>query len=61
MERTPRSERPHNLEVENEMLRPPKRSGEPPRPATEPPPPADDARDRAKVQRRGAMKKDRTE
>lgn len=29
--------RPHNLEVENEMLRPPERNGEPPRSATEPP------------------------
>lgn len=28
--------RPHNQEVENENLRPPKEQGKPPRPATEP-------------------------
>lgn len=32
-------ERPHNREIENEMLRPPAQEGEPPRPATEPPQP----------------------
>ena len=37
MARLPDSERPHNREVENEMIRPPERNGEPPRPATEPP------------------------
>lgn len=58
MARIPKAERPHNLEVENEMLRPPKRSGEPPRPATEPPRAAD-ARQPAKGQRRGAMTRDR--
>lgn len=30
-------DRPNNLEVENENLRPPSKPGEPPRPATTPP------------------------
>ena len=37
MARAPKQKRPHNLEVENEMVRAPDKAGEPPRPATEPP------------------------
>lgn len=56
MTRTPDTERPHNREVENEMLKPPERSGEPPRPATEPPRQREKGQP-VKEQRRGAMKR----
>ena len=42
MARLPDSERPHNREVENEMIRLPESNGEPPRPATEPPQPSEE-------------------
>ena len=37
MARTSESERAHNREIENEMIRLPEKGGEPPRPAIEPP------------------------
>ena len=41
MARAPNQKRPHNLVVENEMVRAPDKAGEPPKPATKPPRPSE--------------------
>ena len=41
MARVQAPKRPHNREVENEMVRAPDKAGQPPRPATEPPRPSE--------------------